>query len=84
MGAGAGRKRQMCDFCNVPIYLKTKQFARPLLAPVTREQELRDALLDLTGEVYLKLPHRFCPMCGEELKEDDLSDGNRKTRTVRR
>ena len=74
----------MCDFCNVPIYLKTKQFARPLLAPVTREQELREELLDLTGEVYLKLPHRFCPMCGEELKEDDLSDGNRKTRTVRR
>lgn len=74
----------MCDFCNVPIYLKTKQFARPLQAPVTREQELRDALLDLTGEVYLKLPHRFCPMCGEELKDDDLSDGNRKTRTVRR
>ena len=74
----------MCDFCNVPIYLKTKQFARPLLAPVTREQELRDALLDLTGEVYLKLPHRFCPMCGEELKEDDLSDGTGKTRTVRR
>lgn len=74
----------MCNFCNVPIYHKTKQFTRPLLAPATREQELRDALLDLTGEVYLKLPHRFCPMCGEELKEDDLSDGNRKTRAIRR
>ena len=58
----------MCYFCNGPIYLKTKQFARPLLARVTREQELRDALLDLTGEVYLKLPHRFCPLCGLKYK----------------
>lgn len=77
----------MCNFCNVPIYHKTKQFTRPLLAPATREQKLRDALrdalIDLTGEVYLKLPHRFCPMCGE-LKEDDLSDGNRKTCPARR
>ena len=73
----------MCNFCNVPIYHK-KQFTRPLLAPATREQKLRDALLDLTGEVYLKLPHRFCPMCGEKLEEDNSNARTGKTRAVRR
>ncbi len=55
-----------CSFCKVPIYIKTIQYSAPILAPMTREQELRDELLNLTGEVYLPLQNQYCPMCGEK------------------
>lgn len=55
-----------CNFCNAEIYIKTIQYVKPILAPLTREEELRQQLLDLTGEVYLPLPNKFCPMCGEK------------------
>lgn len=53
-----------CNFCDAELYIKTKQYAKPALAPLTVEQELRDRLVDLTGEVFLSLPTRYCPMCG--------------------
>lgn len=55
-----------CNFCNAEIYIKSIRYAKPLLAPLTREEELRQKLQDLTGEVYLQLPNKFCPMCGKE------------------
>lgn len=54
-----------CNFCNAEIYIKTIQYTQPLLAPLTKADELRQRLQDLTGEVYLQLPNEFCPMCGE-------------------
>ena len=59
----------MCNFCKTDLCIKTIQYTKPFLAPVTREGELRQELLNLTGEVYLPLPHKYCPICGEKIKE---------------
>lgn len=58
----------MCNFCNADLYIKTIKYTEPLLAPVTRADELRQELSNLTGEVYLLLPHKYCPMCGEKIE----------------
>ena len=60
-----------CEFCGAKLYFKTTQYARPLLAPLTEVQALRDKLLDLTGEVYVEIDAGFCPMCGRNLKGED-------------
>lgn len=60
-----------CEFCGAKLYFKTTQYARPLLAPLTEVQALRDKLLDLTGEVYVEIDADFCPMCGRNLKGED-------------
>lgn len=60
-----------CEFCGAKLYFKTTQYARPLLAPLTEVQALRDKLLDLTGEVYVEINADFCPMCGRPLKGED-------------
>ena len=57
----------MCDFCEVPIYVKAVQNTMPLAAPMTRAEELRHELLNLTGEVYLRLPYNYCPICGAKM-----------------
>lgn len=57
--------------CDIEIYIKTKQCARTLMKPLTIEAELRDKILDLTGEVYLSLPHKFCPICGKKLERGE-------------
>lgn len=59
----------MCRYCNQDFYIKTTQFLAPLTAPLTREQELRDELVNLTGEVYLPIPISFCPICGEKIEK---------------
>lgn len=53
-----------CPFCNETIYVKVIQYAAPVLAPLTPEQELRDRLTDMTGEVYARVDSYYCPMCG--------------------
>lgn len=53
-----------CNFCNVQIYCKVKRYMRPVAAPLTAADELRHRLLDLTGEEYVLVATRFCPMCG--------------------
>lgn len=59
-----------CNFCDKPIYVKVIQYAAPILAPLTPEQELRDRLANMTGEVYARLESNYCPMCGR-LKNND-------------
>ena len=56
-----------CNYCNAELYVKTIQYTKPLLAPLTKADELRYKLQDLTGEVFLKLSNRFCAVCGERL-----------------
>ena len=56
-----------CNFCKADLYIKTVQHTRPLLAPLTRAEELRQELLDLTGEVYLQIQNEYCAMCGEKI-----------------
>ena len=59
----------MCEYCNQEFYIKTTQVIAPLTAPLTREQELRDELVNLTGEVYLPISISFCPICGEKIEK---------------
>lgn len=65
-----------CNFCKADLYIKTVQYTKPLLAPMTRTEELRQELFDLTGEVYLQIQNEYCPMCGEKItrtpKEGDI------------
>ena len=56
-----------CNFCKSDLYIKTVQYTRPLLAPMTRAEELRQELLDLTGEVYLQIQNEYCAMCDEKI-----------------
>lgn len=56
-----------CNFCKADLYIKTVQHTKPLLAPLTRAEELRQELLDLTGEVYLQIQNEYCAMCGEKI-----------------
>lgn len=57
-----------CNYCNTDVYIKTTLYAKPLLMPATEVGMLRQKLEDATGEVYVVLPKRYCPMCGAELK----------------
>lgn len=57
----------MCEYCNVKVYVKTQKIMKNLLAPLTHAEELRQELEDKTGEMYLELPHNYCPMCGRKL-----------------
>ena len=59
----------MCEYCNQEFYIKTTQVIAPITAPLTREQELRDELVNLTGEVYLPIPTSYCPICGEKIEK---------------
>lgn len=54
-----------CSFCDETIYVKVIQYAAPMLAQLTPEQELRDRLTNMTGEVYARLETAsYCPICG--------------------
>ena len=64
----------MCDYCNVVIYVKIKQFAKPILSPTTELQELKDKILDMTGELYVEFPKRYCPFYGEEIGKKSMGD----------
>ena len=61
------QKHGRCKYCEVPIYIKTIQYTAPMLAPLTRAEELRQELINITGEVYLRLPHNYCPNCGAKM-----------------
>ena len=61
-------KSEGCEFCGTTLYVKTVQHTMPLLAPITRADELRHELLNLTGEIYLPLEAKFCPVCGAKMK----------------
>lgn len=59
----------MCNYCNTEFYVKVKQYAMPVLAPITRADEIRHELINLTGETYAYIPHLYCPICGERIRE---------------
>lgn len=66
--AGYRKQSEGCEFCGTTLYVKTVQHTMPLLAPITRADELRHELLNLTGEIYLPLEAKFCPICGAKMK----------------
>lgn len=63
-----------CNFCKSDLYIKTVQYTKPLLAPLTKSEELRQELFDLTGEVYLQIQNEYCAMCGEKIVKNKKGD----------
>lgn len=59
--------KNKCNYCEVDIYIKVKKYLRSALAPASYIGELQEELENKTGEMYLKFPKRFCPMCGRKL-----------------
>lgn len=55
--------KKVCRFCNEAIYIKTVRYSAPLLAPMNDAQALRDKLINMTGEVYVRLENSFSS-CG--------------------
>lgn len=60
----------MCEYCKVEVYFKIRKIMKSLLAPTTHIEELRQKLEDESGEMYIKVPNLYCPMCGRKLKEE--------------
>ena len=57
-----------CNFCDEPIYIKIIQGTRPLLAPATEAEALRQKIQEMTGERFVIIHNKFCPACGTKLK----------------
>lgn len=58
-----------CAYCKAELYIKARVYTKPILVPLTHEQELMDELLELTGETFVPLEQKFCPMCGRACGE---------------
>lgn len=56
-----------CNYCDADIYLKVKQYSRPILAPLTPEDEIMQNLTEKTGWKYIQIAKKYCPMCGKEI-----------------
>ncbi len=63
-------RQKPCHYCETTFFIKIIQCAKPLLAPLTPEQALRDKLQDLTGEDYRPIQNNFCPFCGRDLRRN--------------
>lgn len=72
-----------CDFCKTKLYIKVVQHTLPLLAPTTREEELRQELLNMTGEAYVLIEAKFCPICGAAIPEEMTQDEHKIVRNRR-
>lgn len=56
----------MCEYCNATYYVEVQQLAKPLLAPLTHIEEIRQELINITGINYLRIKAKYCPMCRKE------------------
>lgn len=54
--------------CSTKIYIKTMRYAKPFSMPLTREEEVRQKLIELTGEEFVNIDAIFCPFCGKKLE----------------
>ena len=56
----------MCEYCNAIYYVEVQQLAKPLLAPLTHTEKIRQELINITGINYLRIKANYCPMCRKE------------------
>ena len=57
-----------CSFCGTPIFAYVRQYMRPVMAPMTRAGELYNEAQNITGMAYVRIPARYCPICGQKLE----------------
>ncbi len=50
------------------LYVKVKQYGKRMSAPLTRKEELIEALEELTGDGYIEFTPAYCPICGEKVE----------------
>lgn len=61
----------MCEYCNAKIFVQIKRYTKPLLAPLTKVEQLENELINKTGLQYIQILNNYCPMCGKKLKEEN-------------
>ena len=54
--------------CSTKIYIKTIRYTKPNLAPLTRAEEVRQKLIEMTGEDFVEIEAKYCPFCGKKLE----------------
>ena len=52
------------------LYVKVPRYARRMSMPLTRQQELIEALEELTGDGYIEYEPIYCPICGKKVEND--------------
>ena len=74
----AGTAEELLDTTEIIISLFSRypsfsiRSIKSFSAPLTREGELRQKLEDLTGECYISVPNKYCPICGEQIKNEGV------------
>lgn len=58
----------MCEYCNAIYYVEVQQLTKPILAPLTHAEEIRQELINITGINHLRIKANYCPMCGRKLE----------------
>ena len=53
------------------LYVKVPRYTRRMSAPLTREEELIDALEELTGDGYIMYYPQYCPICGKKIEREE-------------
>lgn len=53
-----------CVYGGSRFYVKIREIMRPILAPLTPEEELEQRLWDKTGWRYVQVDNDYCPICG--------------------
>lgn len=63
-----------CNYCDMPIYIKVKRYASPLLAPLTEIGAMQQEIVNKTGTEFVQFPKNFCPVCGRDLKRKEVEE----------
>lgn len=50
------------------LYVKVPRYVRRMSAPLTRKEELIEALEELTGDEYIMYYPQYCPVCGKKVE----------------
>lgn len=58
----------MCPYCNILVFIKVERVSLPLLAPLTPEDALYQEWANKSGQDFVVLQNKYCPMCGKEVK----------------
>ena len=60
-----------CNYCDMPIYIKVRRYAAPLLAPLTEVGAMQQEIVNKTGIEFVQFQNNFCPECGRDLRRKE-------------